>query len=705
MIATVRRVFRSPWTIAGALFLLALAPRVIGLGSYVTHDEPFWLLNSIRCVYGLTHGDMSAAFQSAHPGVPPLIGHGALLWLYYTATGHPEVIADIAQSGWVIWFPPHLYHLLPDMIAVAGLFTAVVSALTVAAAYLLVRRLSFGGSGPRAEMTALCAGLLLAVDPYFLALSRVVGVDAALAGFMLLSALLLLVYMADPSRSLALLGTGALMALAFLTKTSAGFLIPFTVLTLVVYVTFCLLTDRPAGWTGRQWIIMSFLWTGGVVFALLCLWPAAWQNPGAMFTLLFRNIQAVVVTPHEGASYFFGQFFEDPGWFYYWVVLLFRLTPLTLPLGLLGVLLLVHDAIRRRWRIGATLMFTLLVYIVLFLAMMSLAAKKQERYILPAIVAIDVLAAWALVRLLDWLARVRARRWLRWGAVGLILLTSLWWFRLHPHYYAYQNPLVGGSPVADWVYMTGWGEGNELAAAYLNQRPDAADLVVVASYDAGVAAYTPGVTLWPSPETLQLADYAVLYNGITRRRLPSAEVVNSFADRQPEHIIYLDGIPYVQIYRLTPAGKPRRLLSWRLPDTLIPPQFTMIGKNIAYRGYAGDQHAVKAGDSLALSIYWQCIDYLTHDYTVFAHLVDPHTGQRWGQWDSVPVHGLFPTSWWMPGLVIRDDIRVPVDPAAPPGEYELWVGLYDVKTGARLRIQNVEPNDDHFTIGPITVRN
>ncbi|MBU1879628.1 MAG: glycosyltransferase family 39 protein, partial [Chloroflexi bacterium] len=379
---------RSPWVIAGLLFVLALLPRVIDLGSYVTHDEPFWLLNSIRCIYGLTHGDMSAAFQSAHPGVPPLIGHGALLWLYYTATGQPEVITGIAQSGWVIWFPPHLNHLLPEMIAVAGWFTAVVSALTVAAAYLLVRRLTIVGSGPRAEMTALFAGLLLAVDPYFLALSRVVGVDAALAGFMLLSALLLLVYMADPSRWLALLGAGALMALAFLTKTSAAFLVPFTMLILGSYVTFCLLTDRPAGWSGRRWLLMAVLWAVTGVCAFLGLWPAAWQDPITTVLRLVHNLQAVVTTPHESASYFMGQFILDPGLLYYWVVLAFRLTPLTMPLVLLAVGLLVSDAGRRRWRLETTLMLSLLLYAVLFLVMMSLAAKKQERYILPALLAL-----------------------------------------------------------------------------------------------------------------------------------------------------------------------------------------------------------------------------------------------------------------------------------------------------------------------------
>jgi len=698
MIATVRRAFSSPWGLAGGLFLLALVPRALSLGSYVTHDEPFWLLSSIRCIYGLGHGDLTAAFQSAHPGVPSLIGHGSLLWLYYALTGRPDVIPTIAESGWVIFFPPHWYHLLPEMIAVAGLFTAAVSALSVAGAYLLTRRLL----GPT---VALFAGLLLALDPYFLALSRVVGVDAVLSGFMLLSLLSLLIYLQEPSRFLFLLGAGVFAALAVLTKTSAGFLLPFTLLTLLAFAIHRLLASRRDRRSEWRWLVMVLLWAGGTALAFLCLWPAAWQDPAGTLTRLIDNVRAVITIPHESASYFLGQVVADPGWLYYWVVLLFRLTPLTLPLGLLAVAFLPIDALRRRWRADTTSMLLLFLYAALYLAMMSLAAKKQERYILPAVLAIDVLAAWALVRFLGWLSKVRWIRsstvQLRWVAVGLVLIVSLWWFRLHPHYYAYQNPLVGGSPAADWVYMTGWGEGNELAAAYLNQHPDAADLVTAASFDAGVGALVPGVTLWLSPQTLQLADYAVLYEGLTRRDVPSAEVVDPFAGRQPVHTVFLDGIPYVRVYALTPAGTPRRLLSWQLPATQHPGS-TAVGKNVAFRGYDGDLTA-SAGDTLALTLYWSCVNSLSRDYTVFVHLIDPRTSQQWGQWDSPPLNGRFPTSWWLPGLVIRDHVALTVDPATPPGEYELRVGMYDVQTGKRLWVGEKGSGRDSIVLGPVIV--
>jgi hypothetical protein len=128
-----------------------------------------------------------------------------------------------------------------------------------------------------------------------------------------------------------------------------------------------------------------------------------------------------------------------------------------------------------------------------------------------------------------------------------------------------------------------------------------------------------------------------------------------------------------------------------------------VGKNVVFRGYDGDLATVQAGDTLTLTLYWQCTNFLGRDYTVFAQLLDPHTGQRWGQWDSVPVNGRFPTSWWRPGLVIRDDVVVTVDPAAPPGEYELQVGMYDLQKDKRLWVGEKDSGRDSINLSTITV--
>jgi hypothetical protein len=74
-------------------------------------------------------------------------------------------------------------------------------------------------------------------------------------------------------------------------------------------------------------------------------------------------------------------------------------------------------------------------------------------------------------------------------------------------------------------------------------------------------------------------------------------------------------------------------------------------------------------------------------YTVFIHLLDKNK-MIGGQWDSVPGHGLLPTTSWLEGEVITDEYEVPIRDGAPPGQYVIEVGMYDVYTGERLQVRD-----------------
>ena len=79
------------------------------------------------------------------------------------------------------------------------------------------------------------------------------------------------------------------------------------------------------------------------------------------------------------------------------------------------------------------------------------------------------------------------------------------------------------------------------------------------------------------------------------------------------------------------------------------------------------------------------------DYTVFVHVRD-EAGATVSQGDGPPAQGLYPTSLWQPGEIIRDERRVLLD-SLPPGRYDLVVGLYDLNSGVRLPVEGV-PNQD-----------
>ncbi|MBC8249081.1 MAG: DUF2723 domain-containing protein [Anaerolineales bacterium] len=98
---------------------------------------------------------------------------------------------------------------------------------------------------------------------------------------------------------------------------------------------------------------------------------------------------------------------------------------------------------------------------------------------------------------------------------------------------------------------------------------------------------------------------------------------------------------------------------------------------------------LRPGETLEISLTWQGLQRMDEDYTVFVHILDEE--QRiWGQEDIGPVHGTYPTSQWKEGEIIEDIHTVRLSYEAPPGEYQIEVGLYLLSTMARLRVLDEE---------------
>lgn len=93
---------------------------------------------------------------------------------------------------------------------------------------------------------------------------------------------------------------------------------------------------------------------------------------------------------------------------------------------------------------------------------------------------------------------------------------------------------------------------------------------------------------------------------------------------------------------------------------------------------------LRAGQALEVTLYWQAQVTPSRDYVVFVHLY--RAGQMAGQHDGPPCAGACPTATWLPGEVLSDAHILTLDPATPPGEYDLNIGLYDPQTLERLPI-------------------
>ena len=466
------------------VFLVALAPRLASPSPFVTWDEPTWTYRSLKFTRALERGDFAAAWQSPHPGVVTLwagsagiavrrlgIATGAGVGVGVESGSASESGSEVAsRSGsepdsatgivptspaannlaWVVDLPEfdeddiELLRLVlpwyPTARAAIGWLTAALIAL---ATWILLPLV-----GAR---TAAIAGLLIALDPYLLAHSRVLHLDAVLALLITCSALAMLravqrsdgnlgeTYLGPHARWIA--ASAALGGLAVLEKSPGVFAAGFAFLVIVVEAfgrfgvrrraTFEVGGDaRDAHLEGGQWppIARSVLrplaiWGAVAGVTYFAAWPALWSEPIGTFQRMAAYAAEAAGRSRE-AVYFLGEVRPDPGALFYAVAIPHRLTPLVLAGFVVAVFVLVAG-IRRGRRvaaraasadradspseplrpIGPTSAWTslwLLALVIIFAGLMGRSAKKFERYDLPVFPAIHIIAAVGLVGAATW---------------------------------------------------------------------------------------------------------------------------------------------------------------------------------------------------------------------------------------------------------------------------------------------------------------
>jgi hypothetical protein len=113
----------------------------------------------------------------------------------------------------------------------------------------------------------------------------------------------------------------------------------------------------------------------------------------------------------------------------------------------------------------------------------------------------------------------------------------------------------------------------------------------------------------------------------------------------------------------------------------------------------GDRNP-SAGSILNLTLYWQRIATVTHDYTVFVHMLNS-SGHLVAQVDAPPQNGTYPTSTWQAGEIVKDPYHLKIAKDVPPGDYKIEVGLYTAADLKRLPVAG----SDHFILPqPVTVK-
>ena len=549
------------------LFVAASVPRLFSLGAHWTSDEAGWLIHSTVFMAAVDMGVFSETLVTFHPGV-------ITIWLAALRTPFTE--PDISVQG----------------LALARWFIGVTLLIGIGVAAMLLYRL-FG------RWVAVIGAVLLSFSPLFLAQSRRVHTDALAATFVLLTVLALLLYCRAPQKRRYLVGSGIAFGLACLAKSNS------LILLLWLPICFGLFRNREETW--KQFFLRGLgaglCFMSCTLLTIFTLWPLFW-NPtclilgvcllgvtlftyrelqkgahgrltlylgsvvvvggvsGYMVRTVWRVFDGVawaITTPHNVEHFFLGQVLYDPGWLFYPLVLCTETTPLTLPLAFGACLFLWRkrheEGYARQFRIA----LVLVAVVLLFTLCLSLTSKKFSRYLLPAFPMLEILAAIGFFEFLKWGYSYIDSRFgpetnsqkLTFSIVTILclfLIQILPVLRLHPYYGTYYNLCFKLTDIRK-IITVGAGAGYDLAAKYLNRKPNAQELRVQ-TFPQSAQFFFPyfvGQPPWSEAGEEGTPDYEVVHIRESQAGwVPQTGTLNG----ELEHVITLNGIDYVWIYRI-----------------------------------------------------------------------------------------------------------------------------------------------------------
>jgi hypothetical protein len=111
---------------------------------------------------------------------------------------------------------------------------------------------------------------------------------------------------------------------------------------------------------------------------------------------------------------------------------------------------------------------------------------------------------------------------------------------------------------------------------------------------------------------------------------------------------------------------------------------TTLGGRMRLLGYDLEATETRPGGTLALTLYWQSIAPMDHNWSTFVHLLDENDVPI-AQRDMYPGQGLYPTSLWPVGETIADRYVLQLSETAyAPSTGKIEVGLYNFDTWERL---------------------
>lgn len=142
------------------------------------------------------------------------------------------------------------------------------------------------------------------------------------------------------------------------------------------------------------------------------------------------------------------------------------------------------------------------------------------------------------------------------------------------------------------------------------------------------------------------------------------------------------------------------------PGDLPNPVRVNFGDQMSLVGWDLDHRVAAPGETVHLTLYWDCTAKMSHDYSVFTQVLDA-SDHKWAQWDSWPANTA--TSSWQVGQMVEDHYDLVLDADTPPGAKALRIGVYRLDRDGlpeRVRIVNEEGRvmpTDYWTLDQLRV--
>jgi len=639
------RAAASPALLGLVVFLLALAPRFADLALFVGPDEFTWDKRSANFARAVAGGNLADTYQDGYPGVTLMWAETVGAWLRYGV----RMVDGSADWDKIIG---------PDntMINLAGKrqVLAVTNAALVAAAVLLVFRV-FGPG------VAWLAGFLLAFDPFLLTESRALRSEGIMTGFNVLAVLGMLLYWQEKRLRYAVL-TGVLVGLALLSKVSAAALLPVAVLVIGGASLVDRGKSRAERW--RTTIVSLLVWGGALLLTVLLFWPALWTAPIDVAVKMFDYVFVRVAEGNEGGTSFFlgsPRSHAELGPLFYPVVMFFR----TSPIMWFGLVLLTVAFWPGRWlsRQNKLLVGIMLLYMGLYLALITGSILKYDRFIIPMLPVLNVMAALGFVVIWQGLSRYAPSAGKLGWLMALLVLVGQMMVALpyHPYYYTYFNPLLGGLKQAVQVLPVGvGGEGLDQVAAYLNTLPNADSVTVASGNSQKIRPIFKGDTIALDNldgEWVQ-GDYVLIHISQLQREKHASDIIAYLNRQAPEFTLALHDLEYAWLYP-GPAA-----------------QYYGGGHKLEGRGtlfgYDLDRTELTAGESLPVTLYWRNEGQQSDD-RFFVRLMDLD-GYVWAETIAQSKPG-FEEANRTENSIVESEARLSLPIGMPPGDYFLKLGF------------------------------